>query len=297
MKLDLYCGDAKDILKKIPDESIDVFLVSPPYGKIRKYHGFSFNADLIFPQMVRTLSKGGVILWNESDQQKGFNLSGETFKHFLKFKELGLLLNQVIIVSKNACPYPGTYFGQTHEYLGVFSKNGKFKVFQPLMKPNKQAGKVGKAVSRKGENELLVKTGKTYTIKPFGKLGSVWGPYEIGGGKQYEPGLKLKHPGIMNLKLAVDCLKVWADKDSTVADICLGSGSTLVAAKMLGCKRGIGIDVSQDYINQARERINRTQLLPTLATVPSTPNQPAARPRLPSPEEARQVAALIRPYQ
>jgi modification methylase len=45
------------------------------------------------------------------------------------------------------------------------------------------------------------------------------------------------------------------DKKGTVIDPYIGSGTTAVAAKLLGCDY-IGIDISDEYIKMAEKRIN-----------------------------------------
>jgi DNA modification methylase len=36
----LYCGDCKDVLKKIPDESIDLVYIDPPFFSQKEYENF-----------------------------------------------------------------------------------------------------------------------------------------------------------------------------------------------------------------------------------------------------------------
>ncbi len=36
----LYCGDCKDILKKVPDESIDLIYLDPPFFSRKEYENF-----------------------------------------------------------------------------------------------------------------------------------------------------------------------------------------------------------------------------------------------------------------
>ena len=38
-KLELYNGDSEDVLKNIPDASIDLVVTSPPYDNLRSYMG------------------------------------------------------------------------------------------------------------------------------------------------------------------------------------------------------------------------------------------------------------------
>src|SRR3989338_8198937 len=56
----IICGDAVQELKKMPDNSIDLIVTSPPYDEIRKYNGFSFDLHKTGLELFRVLKDGGV---------------------------------------------------------------------------------------------------------------------------------------------------------------------------------------------------------------------------------------------
>ena len=67
---------------------------------------------------------------------------------------------------------------------------------------------------------------------------------------------KVNHPAPFPVELPLRCMKLFSYVDDIVLDPFLGSGSTLVAA--CRCKRrGIGIDMDQEYCGIARERIRK----------------------------------------
>jgi site-specific DNA-methyltransferase (adenine-specific) len=261
MELDIQNTDAVTFLSRQEPESVNCFLVSPPFDMVRRYQGFTFDWQAVAQSMVKTLAPHGVILWNVFDQTKDMDQSGTSFKQALYFKSLGLKLNETVILHKNAFPYPNKLAHYAcHEYLFVLSK-GRPAIFNPIHdRPNKQCGKVSKAVVRKGEGETLVETGKSFTVGAFGRRGSVW-PLEVGGGKQ--GGADVVHPAKMSLTLALDCLRTWTDETSCVGDVCLGAGTTLTAAAMLGRRKGIGCDVSAEYVASATARIQAATPTPT----------------------------------
>ena len=39
----IICGDAVEIMKKIPSNSVDIVVTSPPYDSVRDYKGFSLD--------------------------------------------------------------------------------------------------------------------------------------------------------------------------------------------------------------------------------------------------------------
>ena len=54
----LYCGDCAKEMKKIPRESIDLVVTSPPYDNLRSYHSV-FDAEIIIKQLYEILKVGG----------------------------------------------------------------------------------------------------------------------------------------------------------------------------------------------------------------------------------------------
>jgi len=67
-----------------------------------------------------------------------------------------------------------------------------------------------------------------------------------------------KHPAVMPVELCtrlIRCLLPPQDP-GPVLDPFFGAGSTLVAARTLG-KRGIGLDVNEEYVRLSRNRVER----------------------------------------
>jgi len=76
--------------------------------------------------------------------------------------------------------------------------------------------------------------------------GSVW---------KFGPDMKNDHPAPYPLVLPVRCIQSVLQEPGVVLDPYNGSGTTGVAAKLLGHKY-IGFDLSEKYIEEATERIN-----------------------------------------
>ena len=71
------------------------------------------------------------------------------------------------------------------------------------------------------------------------------------------------HPAIFPVKVVRELIRLLCPPNGQVLDPYLGSGSTMVAALMEG-RSCIGIDISQDYCDSARERVTRTAYQPEL---------------------------------
>ena len=67
---------------------------------------------------------------------------------------------------------------------------------------------------------------------------------------------KFNHPGTFPVELPLWCIYLHGVDAPTVLDPFVGTGTTLVAAKLAGA-RGTGIDIDAAYIETARQRIER----------------------------------------
>jgi len=46
----IICGNNEDVLKTLSKECVDLVVTSPPYDRLRDYHGYSFNLDELITQ-------------------------------------------------------------------------------------------------------------------------------------------------------------------------------------------------------------------------------------------------------
>lgn len=67
---------------------------------------------------------------------------------------------------------------------------------------------------------------------------------------------RIGHPAPFPLELPRRCIKMFSYVGDTVLDPFMGSGTTLIAAGMLG-RRGIGVDVDKGYCRLAQARIEK----------------------------------------
>ena len=159
--IDLRQGDCLEIMKDIPDNSIDLTVTSPPYDNLRTYNGYSFDFENIAKELYRITKKGGVVVWVVGDQTIKGSESGTSFRQALYFKEIGFNLHDTMIYAKNN-PIPLTHnrYEQQFEYMFVLSK-GKPKTFNPLLRENKNSGKKnGGTIRLEGKQLKQKKHGK-----------------------------------------------------------------------------------------------------------------------------------------
>lgn len=244
--IDLMLGDCLEVMKSIPNNSIDLTVTSPPYDNLRTYNGYTFDFEGIAQELYRVTKQGGVVVWIVGDETKNFCESLTSFKNALYFANIGFnLLDTMIYYKENYAPaYPTLRrYANQFEYMFVFSK-GKPKTFNPIQTV-KARNKQEKVAFRQKDGSLIRK------IKKIGKdtkdASNVW-KYPVGGNK-------INHPAVFPEKLANDHIMSWSNENDTVLDCFMGSGTTGKMAKQLN-RNFIGIEISEEYLNIARERIN-----------------------------------------
>lgn len=256
-------GDSSIILKKIPNNVIDLVVTSPPYEDLRKYNNSSvWNFDIfkeIAKQLVRILKKGGIIVWVAGDKTKNGSESGVSFKQVLYFMELGLNLHDTMIFEKNTSTFParknGSRYTQIFEYMFVLSK-GKPKTANLICDKKNAWGGVttwGNMWNRNND-DTLVKTDHKISIPMYSPRNNIW-KYKVGKGLEKGKGGVKEHPAVFPLQLAKDHILSWTNKNDIVLDPFIGSGTTGIACKELG-RNYIGIDIDKEYYNLAISRIN-----------------------------------------
>jgi site-specific DNA-methyltransferase (adenine-specific) len=253
---ELKLGDSAEVLKTCPGNYIDLVVTSPPYDNLRTYKGFTFNFEIVAKELVRVLKPGGVIVWVVNDATINGSETGTSFKQALYFTSLGLNLHDTMIYQKlNPIPLNHNRYEQEFEYMFVLSK-GKPKTVNHIKVACTYGGKknTGSTYYKTKEHntpELANKEGITNTTK---NKGNIWS-YLVGN---HNGEAKFKHPAKFPLQLALDHIQSWSNSGDIVLDPFLGSGTTGVAALQLG-RRFIGIEISEEYLQIAKQRINEAQ--------------------------------------
>lgn len=246
-------SDCLDIMWSFNDESIDLVVTSPPYDELRNYNGYKFNFEGIVKELFRVMKKGGVVVWVVGDATIDGSETGTSFKQALFFKEVGFNLHDTMIFKKRN-PIPQVYrkrYTNEFEYMFVFSK-GLVKVHNPIMVNCLHAGlKLSGTTYKNYSKDIQVRQKMAKPVKDKKIKGNIWG-YVVG--KNKEDQAAKEHPAPFPLKLAEDHILSWTNKGDLVLDPLCGSGTTCVAAKILG-RNYIGIDISKKYCDLAKKRI------------------------------------------
>ena len=260
-------GDCLKVLSQIKDQSVDLIVFSPPYDSIRDYKNeWSFDYSALGKALYRVTKDGGICAVVIGDGTKDFAKSLTTARLTVDWCDnAGWRLFEQCIYYRDG--NPGAWWSQRfrvdHEYILLFLKGKKPKTFDKtsLMVPSKHAGKTYSGTDRLtngGFKEIVSKE-----VNPTKCRGTVW-RYATSNTEGNR--LKLKHPATYPDKLVEDIIYCFSTPNEIVLDPTAGSGTTCVVAAQTQ-RRYIGIDVSAEYCQIARERLQTevTGQLPLIA--------------------------------
>lgn len=280
----IVCGDAKKELVKLPDNLIQTTVTSPPYFGQRNYTSkekneigiekqlgdYINNLLEVFGELYKKTRHDGTLWLNLGDTYRNNLQLGVPWRVALALGEIGWNLRSDIIWHKpNAMPSSvKTRPTVDHEYVFFFAKNKEYlynadAIREPhvtFSEKSKMKGGRNHLGKRGGTPEKGKNTGNSnlHTARwdqAFHPLGrnkrTVW---EIPLGKY-----RGAHFAVFPEKLVETCLLASTLPDSLVCDPFAGSGTTGVVAKKLG-RYFYGIDLSEEYVQLARDRIKSVTL-------------------------------------
>ncbi len=269
IKTDLYLGDSGKVLKKLPDNSVDLIFTSPPYADQRKntYGGIHPDkyVDWFLPiseQLLRVLKPTGSFVLNIKERVTNGERNTYVIELILEMRKQGWLWTEEYIWHKKNS-YPGKWpnrFRDAWERLLHFNKEKKFNMYQEeVMVP------MGDWAKTRLKN--LSDTDKT---RDESKVGS-------GFGKNISNWLErdMAYPSNV-LHLATECnnkkhsaafpeglpewfIKLFTKEGDTVLDPFMGSGTTnIVAGRMK--RNSIGIEIVPEYYEMVKSKIQPIEL-------------------------------------
>lgn len=262
MQSQILQGDALQLLKAMPDDSIDCCVTSPPYYGLRDYgaegqlgqesnlQDFVMALCDVFDEVRRVLKPDGTCWVNVGDTYLNKMLLQIPSRFAIEMASRGWILRNTIIWHKpNAMPQPvKDRFNVDFENLFFFVKNKKYYFHQQL-EPAVQAGRIRSdrfgGVKHNGSTTMH-SDGAVFTGSDTRTKRAVWSintrPY------------KAAHFAVYPEELVETPILAGCPPGGTVIDPFLGSGTTAVVAKRLG--RGyIGLELNPEYVRIARERL------------------------------------------
>lgn len=233
--INLRQGDCLELLKEIPDGSVDLILTDPPYGTTACKWDSVIDFDLMWAELKRVIKPNGAIaLFGSEPFSSALRMSN--IKHY----KYDWIWDKKI---PSGMSYARFQPMRRSEQISVFCESRTH--YNPQMvlrdKPIKGGG------MSKGEttnNQKLKALKKTYTHK---------NPTNILEFDKIRSGSL--HPTQKPVALLEYLIKTYTDENETVLDFTMGSGSTGVACVNTN-RKFIGIELDPDYFKIAEERIN-----------------------------------------
>ena len=246
--IELWQGDCLELMKDIPDGSVDLVLTDPPYGTTACKWDSVIPFEPMWEQLNRIIKPNGAIcLFGSEPFSSALIMSN--IKHF---KYDWIWDKQRGSNFQNARKQPM----KQHENVCVFYK--KQCTYNPQMvKYN------GKKVTNKPSEtnakfkSIVASNSPTMQIKPYKDNGYRY-PCDILNIRREKLGSTV-HPTQKPVALLEYLIKTYTNENETVLDNCMGSGTTGVACKRLN-RRFIGMEKDEKYFNIAKERIENESI-------------------------------------
>ena len=229
----LLQGDCLELMKQVPDKSIDLILCDLPYGTTKCKWDVVIPFDKLWAQYNRIIKDNGaiVLFGNEPfssqlrlsnlknykydwvwDKKRGSNFATVKIRPFNSFENIMVFYKKQ--PTYNPQMWKSTPYTCKQGYVGVAKQTGLYR-----------------------DDVITVNNGDRYplTILSFSK----------------ETGL---HPTQKPVALLEYLIKTYTNEGDTVLDNCMGSGSTGVACKNTN-REFIGMELDEKYYKVACERL------------------------------------------
>lgn len=244
----VYLGDCLELMKDIPDKSIDMILCDLPYGNFT-----ACKWDIIIPfqnlweSYERVISNNGAICLFSSQPFTTALISSkiDLFKYcwyWKKNKPNGWQhsKNKPMTAIEEICVFSKAKMGHVSQ-LGDkrmrYSPQGIISAGKKTVKSYWHGESMGKRGNQVG------KEFESFTNFPHNVL-----EYDV------THSYTQLHPTQKPVVLCEYLIKTYTNEGDLVLDNCAGSGSTLVAAKNLN-RRYIGVEKEEKYFNICKERL------------------------------------------
>jgi site-specific DNA-methyltransferase (adenine-specific) len=246
----LFKGDCLELMKNIPDRSIDAIITDPPYGTTACKWDSVIPFDLMWEQLNRIIKPNGAIVL----------FGSEPFSSALRMSNIKNYKYDWFWVKGQ----PSGFLNAKKQPLRNVENISVFYIKQPIYKPQL----IDKRKDQIRFNNIKSKQGKTEILGKIGYLDNRFERREIPLDKTY-PFQTLNyslpsankgrfHPTQKPVALIEYLIKTYTNENETVLDFTMGSGTTGVACKNLN-RKFIGIEMDDKYFEIAKNRIENHQ--------------------------------------
>lgn len=268
---DIRLGNSKNILKTLPDNSVDLIFTSPPYTDQRKTTYGGIHPDKyvewflpISKELLRVLKPTGTFVLNIKEKVVKGERSTYVMELIIAMRKQGWFWTEEFIWHKKNS-FPGKWpnrFRDSWERLLQFNKDKKFNMYQEeVMVPMGDWAKT----RLKNLSETDRKRDESKVGSGFGKNISNWLDRDMA------------YPTNV-LHLATECnnknhsaafpealpewfIKLFTQQEDVVLDPFMGSGTTNFVAQRMN-RNSIGIEILPEYYDIVKEKLEPTKFIP-----------------------------------
>ena len=237
-------GDSGVILKRLPDNCVDLIFTSPPYNfgldyeatkDDKRWMKYFDKLFIVFDECIRVLKYGGRIIVNVQPLFSDYIPTHHIISNFFIKRKL-IWKGEILWEKSNYnCKYTAwgswkspsnPYLKYTWEFLEIFNKG---------------------TLKKTGDKENIDITANEFKNWVVAK----WSIAPERNMKKYN------HPAMFPEELVYRVLKLFSYQSDVVLDPFNGVGSTTAVARRLG-RKYLGIDISKEYCQTAKERMKET---------------------------------------
>lgn len=240
--IDLRQGDCLEIMKELPNKSIDMILCDLPYGKSIADWDIVISVDKLWKEYNRIIKdKGIVVLFGNEPFSSLMRISNiKNYKYDIKWNKLNH--SSPLLAKKQPL--------RIYEDIMIFYKkqptyNPQMKVGKPYKKNygyKKHNNSINGVLMLDRDNESGLRYPNNIINFPMSR--------------NNQPRL---HPNQKPIELLEYLIKTYTNENDLILDNCMGSGSTGIAC--LNTNRNfIGIELDENYFEVAKERINNAKI-------------------------------------
>ena len=233
--IDLMCGDCLELMKKIPDKSIDAIICDLPYGTTKNQWDVVIPFDKLWEQYNRIIKDNGcialfgnqpftshLIISNEKYFRYSLVWVKNKFSDFLNAKRKPMKVNEDICIFYKKQP--------TYNPQYTYGEPYKRWNYQEAVDKQTNYGTHKSNISKSDGKRLPL------TVLNFNRVG------------------RPLHPTQKPVELLEWLIKTYTNEGDLVLDNTMGVGSTGVACVKTG-RNFIGIELDKGYFQIAKQRI------------------------------------------
>lgn len=245
----LLRGDNCDLLETLPDGCLDAVITSPVFDQLRKpsdSYATAFDFDRLSALLWSKMAADSCLVWQIYDSVTKGDKSCTSFRHALKFRELGFKLWELAIYQKSSMYHrSANRFYSAFELVYIFTK-GKPPIHIPKTRPNATAGRIENGKRREAMD---------YASNIFYA--------HQGRHKQKAQGDTTQFAALMPLSLANQLTACFAPKrDGLICDVFGGAQTQCLATLQQnaldgGKRRYLGLEKATGAFKIGVDRVNR----------------------------------------